>query len=48
MVKDKMKKFVAHYNGRTLKVSSVSACKAIFQAARVFGVKPNKVSVRSV
>ena len=41
-----LKKFIASYNGRTLKVEAVSASKAIFTAAKVFCVKPNKVAVR--
>jgi hypothetical protein len=41
-----MKKFTAYYNGRTLKVASISAASAIQTAAKVFRVKANKVSVQ--
>lgn len=43
-----MKKFVATYKDRTVKVESISASKAIKTAAKIFGVKMTKVSVRQV
>jgi hypothetical protein len=43
-----MKNFIAYYNGRELKVKQISASAAIQTAAKIFGVKMNKVSVREV
>ena len=41
----KLKKFVVTYNGKSIKVQAISGTKAIFTAAKIFAVKPNKVSV---
>lgn len=43
-----MKTFMAYYSGQVIKVRQISACRAIFTAAKIFKVKPNKVSVREV
>lgn len=43
-----MKTFVATYKGKEITVKQIGAAKAIFTAAKIFGVKPTKISVRQV
>ena len=43
-----MKTFIASYKNRSVKVYQISAAKAIKTAAKIFGVKMNKVSVREI